>query len=125
MDIWYIIILFLLFVYFSYRYAWWKRVVDYRYPRILMYHMIRDAIPGKKFNSLRVSPKAFETQIKYLYDNKWQSYTMSEVIAQKNSLPLKSVVITFDDGYRDNIEFALPVLEKYNIKETRSCLAYD
>ncbi len=118
MGIWYIIILFLLFVYFSYRYAWWKRVVDYRYPRILMYHMIREAIPGKKFNSLRVSPEAFEVQIKYLYDKGWKSYTMSEAIAQKNSLPIKSVVITFDDGYQDNLINALPVLKKYGFKAT-------
>jgi len=83
MAIWYIVIFFLLFVYFSYRYAWWKRVVDYHYPRILMYHMIRDTIPGKKFNSLRVSPKSFEAQVRYLYDKGWKSYTMSEVMRQK------------------------------------------
>ncbi len=118
MSIWYIIIFFLLFIYFSYRYAWWKRVVDYRYPRILMYHMIRDAIPGKKFNSLRVSPKVFETQIKYLYDNGWHSYTMEEAINHKKNLPLKSVVITFDDGYQDNLTNALPILKKYGFKAT-------
>jgi len=26
---------------FSLRYAWWRTPVDYRLPRILMYHMIR------------------------------------------------------------------------------------
>ena len=60
---WYIFSVSLIIIYFSYRYAWWKRSIDYRYPRILMYHMIRDAIPGKKFNSLRVSPENFEMQI--------------------------------------------------------------
>ena len=118
MSIWYIIIFFLLFVYFSTRYAWWNRVVDYRYPRILMYHMIRDVIPGKKFNSLRVSPKAFERQIRYLYEQGWQSYTMSEVMAQKESLSEKSVVITFDDGYQDNLTNAFPILKKYGFKAT-------
>lgn len=108
----------LVFIYFSYRYAWWKRAVDYRYPRILMYHMVRDAIPGKKFNSLRVSPKNFEMQIKYLHDDGWNSYTMEEAILQKNSLPLKSVVITFDDGYQDNLTHALPILRKYGFKAT-------
>ena len=118
MSIWYIIIFFLLFGYFSTRYAWWKRAVDYRYPRILMYHMIRDAIPGKKFNSLRVSPEDFETQIRYLHENGWQTYTMSEVMAQKESLVPKSVVITFDDGYQDNLINALPILKKYGFKAT-------
>lgn len=108
----------LVFLYFSYRYAWWKRAVDYRYPRILMYHMVREPIPGKKFNSLRVSPKNFEMQIKYLHDNGWHSYTMEEVILQKNTLPPKSVVITFDDGYQDNLTNALPILKKYGFKAT-------
>lgn len=118
MNIWLIMILLLIFVYFSYRYAWWKRTIDYRYPRILMYHMVRDAIPGKKFNSLRVSPKNFERQIKYLHDTGWHSYTMAEAIEQKEYLPRKSVVITFDDGYQDNLTNALPILQKYGFKAT-------
>lgn len=118
MTFYFIMIVLLVFMYFSYRYAWWKRAVDYRYPRILMYHMIRDAIPGKKFNSLRVAPRAFEMQIRYLYDQGWHSHTMAEAIAQKESLPRKSVVITFDDGYQDNLTNALPILKKYGFKAT-------
>ena len=118
MIIWFIVVLLFMFIYFSYRYAWWKRPVDYQYPRILMYHMIRDAIPGKKFNSLRVSPENFEKQIKYLYDNGWSSYTISEAVKRKDALPLKSVVITFDDGYQDNLVNALPILKKYAFKAT-------
>jgi len=116
--IWILFILCLNVVYFSYRYVWWKPAVDYKYPRILMYHMIRDAIPGKKFNSLRVSPKNFERQVKYLYENGWQSYTISEALEQREVLPPKSVVITFDDGYKDNFTNALPILQKYNFKAT-------
>jgi len=104
--------------YLSWRYAWWKRATDYRYPRILMYHMIREPILGKKFNSLRVSPKAFEAQIAYLAKEGWHSFTMSEAFEKRHNLPLKSVVITFDDGYRDNLVNALPILEKYGFKAT-------
>ena len=116
--VWFFLGFFLFFFYFSYRYAWWESAVDYRYPRILMYHMIRDKISGKKFNSLRVSPVNFERQIKYLYENGWQSYTMSEAIKEKKNLPLKSVVLTFDDGYQDNLINALPILKKYAFKAT-------
>ena len=112
------VVLGLLAGYFSYRYAWWKRAVNYRYPRILMYHMIREAIPGKKFNSLRVSPNAFEAQIAYLAKEGWHSFTMSEAFEKRHELPKKSVVITFDDGYRDNLIHALPILEKYGFKAT-------
>lgn len=118
MSTWFILLFLFLSVYFSYRYAWWKKAVDYKHPRILMYHMIRNAIPGKKFNSLRVSPKNFERQIRYLYENGWHSYMMSELVAQKDHLPKKSVVITFDDGYQDNLLNALPILKKYGFKAT-------
>ena len=118
MSTWFILLFLFLSVYFSYRYAWWKRAVDYQNPRILMYHMIRNAIPGKKFNSLRVSPKNFERQIRYLHENGWHSYMMSEIVAQKDHLPEKSVVITFDDGYQDNLLNALPILRKYGFKAT-------
>lgn len=80
--------------------------------------MVREPITGKKFNSLRVASENFERQVKYLHDNGWHSYTMSEAAAQKKNLPSKSVVITFDDGYRDNLTNALPVLKKYGLKAT-------
>lgn len=116
--VWFLLSALALVFYFSTRYAWWKRAVDYTYPRILMYHMIRDAIPGKKFNSLRVASKMFESQIAYLHANGWHSYTMSQAVAQKEMLPTKSVVITFDDGYQDNLTHALPILKKYGFKAT-------
>jgi len=111
-------IVMILVAYFSYRYAWWKPAVDYRYPRILMYHMVRDPIKGKKFNSLRVSPVDFDVQVRYLAENGWHSFTMDEAYEQRRSLPEKSVVITFDDGYRDNLTNALPILKKYGFKAT-------
>ena len=104
--------------YFSHRYAWWKKAVPYKYPRILMYHMIREPVQGAKFNSLRVSPKIFEKQIRYLSENGWRFFTMAELVNSNQNLPEKSVVITFDDGYEDNFTNALPILKKYNAKAT-------
>jgi len=116
--IWFIVLMLMIVAWFSYRYVWWRRSTDYKYPRILMYHMIRDQIAGKKFNSLRVPPGMFEKQIKYLSEKGWHSFTMAEAIANKDKLPEKSVIITFDDGYRDNLTNALPILKKYNFKAT-------
>ncbi len=104
-------------VYYSYRYTWWKRPVSYQYPRILMYHMIKTHSAGK-FKGLRVSPEIFERQVKYLVDNGWHFFTMSELIVQKDYLPKRSVAITFDDGYEDNYIHALPILKKYGAKAT-------
>ncbi|MDH5614255.1 MAG: polysaccharide deacetylase family protein, partial [Gammaproteobacteria bacterium] len=37
---------------------------------------------------------------------------------QSGELPRKAVSITFDDGYADNHDIALPILEKWNVSAT-------
>ncbi len=113
-----LLLVFALAIYYSRRYAWWKQAVDYKQPRILMYHMIREPVKGAKFNSLRVSPAMFEKQVCYLSEHGWHFFTMSDLIKEKHNLPQKSVAITFDDGYADNLKNALPVLKKYQAKAT-------
>lgn len=112
------LILIVLFIYYSYKYAWWTKTIDYSKPRILMYHMVSSHIKNTKFNGLRVEPIEFEKQIKYLVDNNWTFFTISELIEKKDNLPYKSVAITFDDGYEDNFTNAFPILKKYNVKAT-------
>lgn len=106
------------FGWFSWRYAWWRPTIDLTHPRVLMYHMIREPIPGARFNGMRVSPSLFDEQVRYLKENGWQFYTVSELVEQWGSLPTKSVAITFDDGYADNAEQALPILQKHGAKAT-------
>lgn len=113
---WLLIILILFFLYYSYKYAWWTKTQNLEKPRILMYHMISEHKKNAKFNSLRVSPENFEKQIKYLADNDWTFFKMSELV-EKN-LPKKAVAITFDDGFEDNFTNAFPILKKYNVKAT-------
>ena len=111
-------ILIIIFIYYSYKYAWWTKTINYNYPRILMYHMISKHKKNAKFNGLRVTPTEFEKQIKYLSDNNWTFFTMSELIEKRDNLPSKSIAITFDDGYEDNFTNAFPILKKYNAKAT-------
>ncbi len=118
LDVLVLFVVLVLAVYYSRRYAWWKKTVAYKQPRVLMYHMVREPVAGAKFNALRVSPAMFEKQIRYLSDNGWHFFTLSELIKQKNDLPQKSVAITFDDGYADNLANALPILKKYHAKAT-------
>lgn len=103
-------------VLFSLRYAWWRVAVDYRRPRILMYHMIRGPLRGGRFNKLRVPAAEFERQLKWLVDNGWRFAFLSELgeVAGQS----KTVVLTFDDGYRDNFTSAHPLLLKYGAKAT-------
>ncbi len=103
---------------FSWRYAWWRPAIDYRCPRILMYHMISTPRPGARFNGLRVAPEAFERQLQWLSRRGWSSFTVGELLANASRLPEKSFAITFDDGYADNLLQALPLLKKYHCKAT-------
>ncbi len=103
-------------VLFSLRYAWWRRGVDYGQPRILMYHMVRERVPGARFNKLRVRPQEFERQLKWLVDNGWRFAFLSELADVAGTA--KIVVLTFDDGYRDNYTAAHPLLAKYGAKAT-------
>jgi len=106
------------FIWFSLRYAWWRPAVSYRYPRILMYHMIAMPRRGARFNGLRVAPAFFEKQLQWLSRQGWHSFTVSELVTQAGRLPEKSFAITFDDGYADNLLQALPLLKKYQCRAT-------
>lgn len=112
------IILLILFIAFSYKYAWWKPSIDYKRPRVLMYHMVREHIDGAKFNKLRVKPAEFEKQIRYMKEQGFHFVTMHELRENWGNHPEKTVAITFDDGYLDNLENAYPILEKYQAKAT-------
>ena len=101
---------------FSIRYAWWRPSVANQHPRILMYHMIRDPRPKARFNKLRVPPREFEWQLEWLVAHGWEFAFVSELAALPHAA--KTVVLTFDDGFRDNYLAAHPLLEKYGAKAT-------
>jgi peptidoglycan/xylan/chitin deacetylase (PgdA/CDA1 family) len=103
---------------FSLRYAWWRMPVDWSRPRILMYHMVSPHLRGGKFNGLRVTPRQFEAQLRWLRRQGFQFFTMSELWEQRATLPSRSIALTFDDGYRDNVTTMLPLLDKYDAKAT-------
>ena len=82
-----------------------------------MYHSVCEHIGNERHNKWRVKPKDFERQMKWFYDNNWNSFTISELVKLQD-IPLKSFVITFDDGYEDNYINVFPILQKYNFKAT-------
>lgn len=86
-------------------------------PIILAYHRV--FTPKADPQLLCVSPKNFEEQLQILikYYNPISLAELSHAI-KKQSLPNKAIVITFDDGYIDNLLFAKPLLEKYKIPAT-------
>lgn len=105
-------------VWFSWRYAWWRPPVPFEQPRILMYHMIRPAIPGARFNKMRVAPETFRAQVAWLAQHGWTFCFVSELIHTPHAPGQRRVALTFDDGYRDNYLNALPVLQEFRAKAT-------
>lgn len=84
---------------------------------VLMYH----SIATEAGNILRVPKEKFDEQMKWLVDNGYSTITLDEAytaVSEKEEIPEKSVVITFDDGYIDNYQNALPILQKYNLTGT-------
>ncbi len=82
---------------------------------ILMYHHI-----NYKVKRLSVRPEILDAQIKYLLDQGYQFIKLSEAFktfaSASSTRPYdKTLVLTFDDGYRDFYLNAYPVLKKYNV----------
>ena len=102
---------------FSFRFAWWRKSVPESEPRILMYHMVRESLPSGRFNKMRVSPVLFRKQVEWLSEQGWTFCFLSEVIENPRSAE-KRVVLTFDDGYQDNLLNALPILLEFKAKAT-------
>jgi peptidoglycan/xylan/chitin deacetylase (PgdA/CDA1 family) len=112
-----ILLTIVLFIVFSLRYHWWRLPTSYFKARVLMYHGIDKHTKDKKRNKWIVKPEDFDMQMRWLYNNGWHSFKVSELVSMTN-IPKKSFVITFDDGFMDNYTNAFPVLKKYNFKAT-------
>lgn len=83
----------------------------------LVYHIINREINDK----IAISEEAFEEQLDYLHSEGYHTLSLSQAIDDidgKQESPPCSLLLTFDDGYVDNIYAALPRLQCYNMKAT-------
>ncbi|MDD5416099.1 MAG: polysaccharide deacetylase family protein [Candidatus Daviesbacteria bacterium] len=88
---------------------------------ILMYHYVEyvkdegDTIR----KSLNIVPFIFDQQVKTLKDAGFSFITtadLADALDNKASIDPKSVILTFDDGYRDFYTDVFPILKKYQVK---------
>ena len=85
---------------------------DERSLRVLMYHKVND-LPN---NRMSMPVSLFDDQMAELGELGYTVVDLDAVLAHyigRQPLPDGAVLITFDDGYRDNLENAAPVLKKY------------
>ena len=97
---------------------------DFAVP-VLMYHRIcvlsEHETHSPLLRDLTVSPEDFERQVRYLSEHGFvflRASQVEEALVQHGPLPEKAVVLTMDDGYKDNFTRAFPVLRKYHASAT-------
>ena len=81
---------------------------------ILMYHNVSE---DKNSKGLTIFKNKLEEQFAYLNEKGYTTYHFSE-LENKASINPKSVIITFDDVTVNQLVYAVPLLEKYNLKAT-------
>ena len=101
---------------------------SYKIP-ILAYHNIvdKDNITDREIinSPFSIFKEEFRFQMRYLAENGYRSIDIKELIhiqVTNSDKPVdnqdKNILITFDDGYVDNYEFAFPILKEFNLKAT-------
>lgn len=90
---------------------------------ILMYHRIlpkSDPRYALEEPGMLVEPETFKMHLEFIQRH-FTVLPLREWIARQKAgepLPAKSCAITFDDGWRDNYEYAFPILKQYNAPAT-------
>ncbi|MBR5516921.1 MAG: polysaccharide deacetylase family protein [Firmicutes bacterium] len=93
---------------------------------ILMYHGITE--DASKVNEYTILAKDFEADLVWLKDNGYTSVSTSQLVdyvENGSPLPAKPVLITFDDGYKNNYTIAFELLKKYNSKALISIIGME
>jgi peptidoglycan/xylan/chitin deacetylase (PgdA/CDA1 family) len=90
---------------------------------ILMYHRINVATAGTPSSERRltVAPADFANQMRWLKQRGYRTVTQRELfeaLVRRRSLGPKPILITLDDGYRDALDNASPVLARLGMRAT-------
>ena len=95
----------------------WARARFERAGLVLLYHRIAelDLDPWE----LAVSPAHFEAHLDVIRRSA-TVLSLSDLIRhlENGAIPRRAVVVTFDDGYADNLVVAKPLLERYDVSAT-------
>jgi peptidoglycan/xylan/chitin deacetylase (PgdA/CDA1 family) len=90
---------------------------------ILAYHRVVDTPPRHDPAENCVTVATFESHLQWLVANGYSSIPLAAVghtLDRGGGIPVprRSVVVTFDDGYQDNYDFAWPLLKRYGFTAT-------
>jgi len=81
-----------------------------------MYHSVGGNVIRDKLNIFGITPELFNQHMEYLSKQSIlpvTEFSVDALVSQQNS-----IAITFDDGYKDNLYTAAPILEKFKFPYT-------
>jgi peptidoglycan/xylan/chitin deacetylase (PgdA/CDA1 family) len=87
---------------------------------VLMYHRVAPD-GAEATRRWRVHPDDFDAQLRHLREAGYQSLTLAQWRAaceRRQPLPARAVLLTFDDGYADFPDYALPLLSRHGFLAT-------
>lgn len=88
---------------------------------ILTFHRVTERISGLETPTINVTPRRLRSQLAGLLDRGFEAWPLQRVLAAtKNAeaIPAHVFVVTFDDGYENNLLEAVPILTELRIPAT-------
>src|SRR5260221_12676986 len=88
---------------------------------VLMYHGINCVIgSAHPYLETNTSPAVFARHMQHLHKSGYKTIDLNTAVRMINSgiCPQRSVVITFDDGFRDFYTHAMPILQDHQFSAT-------
>lgn len=88
---------------------------------VLMYHSLN----ANEKDMWTLSPEAFEQDLRYLSEDGYHAVTIAQLVDfvdNGTALPEKPIVLSFDDGYYNNLAIALPLLKQYDMNMVLSVI---
>jgi peptidoglycan/xylan/chitin deacetylase (PgdA/CDA1 family) len=84
---------------------------------VFTYHKVDWRIPRDPIgDALTITPRQFASQLATLAEHHLRTISAADLVAslRHGHLPERAVVLTFDDGYKDDVTEALPLLRRYH-----------
>lgn len=86
---------------------------------ILVYHSVRPHVAGESSyqETYDITPELFRRHLEYLKENGYSFISFTELADYFDtgaSLPEKPVILSFDDGWKNQYEYAFPLLKEFH-----------
>ncbi|MBE6851072.1 MAG: polysaccharide deacetylase family protein [Ruminococcus sp.] len=81
---------------------------------VVMYH----SVTPETVSEYQVSAEMFRRDLQYLSENGYETVSAAQLVDYTNGkgeLPAKPIMLTFDDGFYNNLSIALPLLEEFDM----------